>query len=103
VRRPETPAREAAALLYARLHRGAGGRQRTQAHRHGHEADLIRGRNPPDGWAVDDYTNPAVEAVLTTEPAAMQPADDRADVVALMLDAGITAGGTCCAPWRDTS
>ena len=55
------------------------------------EADLIRSCVPPDGWAVDDYADPAVEGVMTTEPAAMQPADDLADVVALMLDAGITA------------
>lgn len=31
------------------------------------------------------------EAVMTTEPAAMQPTDDLVDVVALMLDAGVTA------------
>ncbi len=92
VLRPETPAREAAALLCAHGFTAApvvdAGRRLIGV---ATEADLIRGRIPPDGWAVDDYADPAVEAVMTTEPAAMQPADDLADVVALMLDAGITA------------
>jgi len=92
VLRPETPAREAAALLCAHGFTAApvvdAGRRLIGM---ATEADLIRGRIPPDGWAVDDYADPAVEAVMTTEPAAMQPTDDLADVVALMLDAGITA------------
>jgi CBS domain-containing protein len=92
VLRPETPAREAAALLCAHGFTAApvvdAGRRLIGV---ATEADLIRGRIPPDGWAVDDYADPAVEAVMTTEPAAMQPADDLADVVALMLNTGITA------------
>jgi len=53
------------------------------------EADLVRGRIVPDGWAVGPEPDPTVEQVMTAAPAAMRPEDDLADVVALMLDAGL--------------
>lgn len=52
------------------------------------EADLVRGRIAPDGWAaVAPKPEAAVEEVMTPAPAAMRPEDDLADVVAMMLDA----------------
>ena len=53
------------------------------------EADLVRGRIIPDGWVPTPEPDPTVEAVMTSAPAAMRPEDDLADVVALMLDAGL--------------
>ena len=53
------------------------------------EADLVRGRIIPDGLVVAPEPDPTVEAVMTSAPAAMRPEDDLADVVALMLDAGL--------------
>jgi CBS domain-containing protein len=50
------------------------------------EADLVRGRILPDGWAAQPGPDPTVEEVMTPAPAAMRPEDDLADVVALLLD-----------------
>jgi CBS domain-containing protein len=85
--RPDTPAREAAALLCAHGFTAApvvdGGHRVVGM---ATEGDLVRGRIPPEGWAVEEYADPAVEAVMTPEPAVMEPEDDLADVVALLLD-----------------
>ena len=92
VLRPGTPAREAAALLCAHGFTAApvvDGEHRIVGM--ATEADLIRYRIPPDGWAVDDLADPAVEAVMTPSPVTMSPGDDLADVVALMLDSGVTS------------
>jgi len=87
--RPGTPAREAAALLCAH---GFAGVPVVDAERRligmATEADLVRGRIPPEGWVVDDLADPPVDAVMTPEPVASGPDDDLADVVALMLDTG---------------
>jgi CBS domain-containing protein len=92
VLRPDTPAREAAALLCAHGFTSApvvdAGRRLVGM---ATEADLVRGRIPPDGWVVDEDPDPAVDEVMTPAPAAMGPEDDLADVVALMLDSGATA------------
>jgi CBS-domain-containing membrane protein len=53
------------------------------------EADLVRGRIVPDGWTVEEQPEPTVAAVMTEAPVTMRPEDDLADLVALMLDAGI--------------
>src|SRR5690349_13597251 len=53
------------------------------------EADLVRGRIVPDGWAAPPEPNPVVRQVMTPAPAVKRPEDDLADVVALMLDAGL--------------
>jgi CBS-domain-containing membrane protein len=85
--RPDTPAREAAALLCAHGFTAApvvDGQRWVVGM--ATEADLVRGRIPPDGWVVEDYADRVVEAVMTTEPAVMSPDDDLADVVAVMLD-----------------
>lgn len=90
--RPDTPAREAAALLCAHGFTAApvvDDRRRVVGM--ATEADLVRGRIPPDGWAVEDYADPAVDAVMTTEPLVVGPDDDLADVVTRMLDAAITS------------
>ena len=89
---PGHPAREAAALLCAHGFTAApvvDGQRRVVGM--ATEADLVRGRIPPDGWVVEDYADPAVEAVMTTEPAVMSSDDDLADVVAVMLDTAATS------------
>lgn len=90
---PGHPGREAAALLCAHGFTAAApvvdGQRRVVGM--ATEADLVRGRIPPDGWVVEDYADPAVEAVMTTEPAVMSPDDDLADVVAVMLDTAATS------------
>ena len=90
--RPDTPAREAAALLCAHGFTAApvvDDRRRVVGM--ATEADLVRGRIPPEGWAVEDYADPAVDAVMTTEPVVMGPEDDLADVVSRMLDTATTS------------
>lgn len=49
------------------------------------EADLVRERVVPDGWAVEPDPATVVAAVMTPDPIA-RPDDDLADVVATMLD-----------------
>jgi CBS domain-containing protein len=88
--RPGAPVRAAAALLCSHGFTAApvvdaGGALVGIAS----EADLVRGRIVPDGWEAAPEPDPAVEAVMTSAPAAMRPEDDLADVVALMLDAGL--------------
>jgi CBS domain-containing protein len=53
------------------------------------EADMVRGRIPPDGWTVEEHAEPTVASVMTEAPVTRQPEDDLADIVALMLDTGI--------------
>jgi CBS domain-containing protein len=88
--RPDTPAHAAAALLVSHGFTAApvvdaGGHVVGIAT----EADLVRGRVVPEGWTVEDRPEPTVAAVMTPAPAGMRPEDDLADVVSLMLDAGI--------------
>ena len=86
--RPNTPVPAAAALLCSHGFTAApvvdanGGLVGIAS-----EADLVRGRILPDGWAAQPGPDPTVEEVMTPAPAAMRPEDDLADVVALMLDA----------------
>ena len=92
VLRPDTPAREAAALLCAHGFTAVpvvDGRRRIVGM--ATEADLVRFRIPPDGWVVDEYADPAVEAVMTPDPVVRGPEDDLADVVAVMLDTATTS------------
>ncbi len=86
--RPDAPVPAAAALLCSHGFTAApvvdaGGRLVGIAS----EADLVRGRIAPDGWAITPGPEPAVQEVMTPSPAAMRPEDDLADVVAMMLDA----------------
>jgi CBS domain-containing protein len=53
------------------------------------EADLVRGRIVPDGWAVEEQQEPTVRDVMTEAPVVAAAGDDLADVVATMLDRGI--------------
>lgn len=85
--RPDGPARGAAALLCSHGFTAApvvdaDGRLVGIAS----EADLMRGRIAPDGWVVQQQRDPTVGEIMTPAPAAMRPADDLADVVAMMLD-----------------
>ena len=86
--RPDAPVPAAAALLCSHGFTAApvvdaGGRLVGIAS----EADLVRGRIAPDGWAIAPEPEPAVQEVMTPSPAAMRPEDDLADVVAMMLEA----------------
>lgn len=87
--RPDTPARAAAALLIAHGFAAApvveGGRVIGIVT----EADLMRGHIVPDGWVVEGLPDAAVGAVMTPAPVSVRPADDLADIVALMLDSGV--------------
>ena len=88
--RPEVPAHLAAALLVSHGFTGApvvdGEGQVVGI---ATEADLVRGRFRPEGWETDTAPEPTVGEVMTGSPLEMRPADDLADVVSLMLDAGI--------------
>jgi CBS domain-containing protein len=88
--RPDAPAHLAAALLVSHGFTGApvvdgAGRVVGIAT----EADLVRGRFKPDGWETEAQPEPTVGDVMTPSPLQMRPRDDLADVVSLMLDAGI--------------
>jgi len=70
--RPGAPVRAAAALLCSHGFTAApvvdaGGALVGIAS----EADLVRGRIVPDGWEAAPEPDPAVEAVMTSAPAAM--------------------------------
>ena len=52
------------------------------------EADLMRGRIAPEGWTIEQQPEPTVTEAMTPAPVVMDPDDDLADVVALMLDRG---------------
>jgi CBS domain-containing protein len=88
--RPRVPADVAAALLVAHGFTAApvveeDGRVVGIAT----EVDLVRGRIVPDGWTADERPEPVVADVMTSAPICMQPEDDLADVVSVMLDAPI--------------
>ena len=53
------------------------------------EADLFHSEVVPDWWQVQREPDPTVAEVKTRNPAVMRPEDDLADIVALMLSAGI--------------
>ncbi|OLT00456.1 hypothetical protein BJF90_35310 [Pseudonocardia sp. CNS-004] len=54
------------------------------------EADLVRGRIAPEGWAVEEeQPEPRVREVMTEAPVVAASGEDLADVVATMLDRGI--------------
>lgn len=91
VLRRDTPAREAAALLCAHGFTSAPVVDAGRVVGVATEADLIRGRIPPDGWVVEEEPDPPVGAVMTPDPATTEPDADLADVVTLMLDTGTTA------------
>lgn len=85
--RPDTPLHAAAALLVSHGFTAApvadgGGRVVGIVG----EADLVRGRIVPDGWAVDELPEQTVAAVMTSPPTVVPPDQDLAEVVALMLD-----------------
>jgi predicted transcriptional regulator len=83
---PDVPVRAAAALLVSH---GFTAAPVVGAHRRvigiATEADLMRHRIRPEGWAVDDRPEPVVAAVMTPSPTTMRPEDDLADVVEMML------------------
>lgn len=88
--RPDTPVPAAAALLVSHGFTAApvvdAGRRVLGI---ATEADLVRGRIRPDGWSVEPGPGATVADVMTPSPTVMRPGDDLADVVELMLDAGI--------------
>ncbi|WP_214401428.1 CBS domain-containing protein [Pseudonocardia lacus] len=88
--RPDVPVHAAAALLVSHGFTGAPVVDRAErVIGIVTEADLVRGRIVPDGWAVPEQPEPTVADVMTPAPISMQPDADLADVVALMLDEGI--------------
>lgn len=88
--RPDVPAHAAAALLVSHGFTGAPVVDTSgQVVGMATEADLVRGRIVPEGWLVEAGPEPVVADLMTPSPMQMRPEDDLADVVALMLDAGI--------------
>lgn len=83
---PDVPVRAAAALLVSH---GFTAAPVVDADRRvigiATEADLLRNRIRPEGWAVDDRPEPTVAAVMTPSPTSLRPEDDLADVVEMML------------------
>jgi CBS domain-containing protein len=83
---PDVPVRAAAALLVSH---GFTAAPVVDADRRvigiATEADLLRNRIRPEGWAVDDRPEPTVAAVMTRSPTSLRPEDDLADVVEMML------------------
>lgn len=53
------------------------------------EDDLVRGRILPEGSTAEVPPEQTVAAVMTEPPVTARPEDDLADVVSMMLDAGM--------------